>query len=257
MSPVGCFDGDSGFLEVHPDSVTINAWADGSWSPGHVVSVESSEGELSVPLRGTADSGVWVGWLQTQGVLMISCDPTGVAPGTYEDERLIQVTDTFGPNFWNGETTVSVTVNVFHQPSEPFPGFVWESGTSPWPGVEKDTYLYFSLAEGTSGLTTQSLGLINQGGGTLDWTLTTDHDWLSVDPARGETTVEEDSITVSVDATGLTADKQHDYYDYSYYWGTITAVTNSPSLPEETIQVILYVRDDSGGSMRSASGNSP
>jgi|GEM_PF-1433347 len=83
----------------------------------------------------------------------------------------------------------------------------------------------------TSGTSTsaQSFLIENSGGGTLNWTVTTDQTWLKCDPSSG---VNSGLVSVSIDVTGLST---------GTYKGTITvsdsAATNSP----QTIIVNLKV----------------
>ena len=48
-----------------------------------------------------------------------------------------------------------------------------------------------------------SFEITNAGCGTLSWTVSTDVDWISVDPASGTTTTETDTVTVMVDTSSL------------------------------------------------------
>jgi len=48
-----------------------------------------------------------------------------------------------------------------------------------------------------------SFEITNDGCGTLEWTVESDVDWISVDPASGTTTTETDTVTVMVDTSSL------------------------------------------------------
>ncbi|MCP4712469.1 MAG: hypothetical protein GY869_27920, partial [Planctomycetes bacterium] len=61
---------------------------------------------------------------------------------------------------------------------------------------------YFGLV-GDAALTDQVFTIRNSGGGSLDWEITEDCSWLSVLPASGSSTGEEDIVTVQADVTGL------------------------------------------------------
>ena len=97
--------------------------------------------------------------------------------------------------------------------------------------------LSFTGLEGGVNPTDQTLGLTVASAESMDWTATSNADWLFVQPAGG-TAATTDSVTVSVDTTGLTAAE-------SPYTGqlTITAAgaTNSPL----TIPVTLSLTDAS------------
>ena len=53
--------------------------------------------------------------------------------------------------------------------------------------------------------TGMSFTINNTGGGILSWEITEDQGWLSVSPSSGETSVESDQVTVTVNRTGLSA----------------------------------------------------
>ena len=62
---------------------------------------------------------------------------------------------------------------------------------------------YFTADEGGADPNEQTLTITNIGGGTLNWTITEGCDWLTVSPASGSSTGEDNDITLSVDITGL------------------------------------------------------
>jgi hypothetical protein len=78
----------------------------------------------------------------------------------------------------------------------------------------------------------QSFTVANSGSGTLNYTISDNVDWLSVNPASGSATVETDTIAVNYTTSGLAA---------GVHTGTITisdpAATNNP----QTITVTLTV----------------
>ncbi len=92
-----------------------------------------------------------------------------------------------------------------------------------------ETELWFVAIENGANPNDQTITLNNTGGGTLNWSVTSDRSWLTGSPASG--TAPSD-IVLSVDATGLAAD---------YYEATLTfeapGADNSPF--EQT--VALYV----------------
>ncbi len=61
----------------------------------------------------------------------------------------------------------------------------------------------------------------NDGGQELEWTITTDVDWLSVFPASGVTRDEEDAVTVTVDRTDMI---------HGNHSGTITLTTTDDQI---------------------------
>jgi len=65
--------------------------------------------------------------------------------------------------------------------------------------------LSFSAEEGGANPAGKTLSISNSGGGTLDWTASADANWVSLSPTSGASTGESDSVTVSVDISGMDA----------------------------------------------------
>jgi hypothetical protein len=70
--------------------------------------------------------------------------------------------------------------------------------------------------------------ITNCGAGTLTWTVSADKKWITVNPTSGSTTTETDTVTVSIDTTGLECGKK--------YTGTIT-VSSDGGTKQGTITV--------------------
>jgi C1A family cysteine protease len=94
--------------------------------------------------------------------------------------------------------------------------------------------LTFSVTEGGTNPDNQTFMITNIGNGTMTWTITDTSSWLSESPPNGSTTSETDQITVSVDATGLTASG-------SPYTDTITITAPGATDSPQTIDVSLNV----------------
>src|SRR5262249_3070903 len=71
--------------------------------------------------------------------------------------------------------------------------------TSPTIGVSPSS-LSFTATAGGANPANQSLSITNTGGGTLNWSATSNASWLSVSPASGTAP---STLTASVDITGL------------------------------------------------------
>ncbi|MCF7810036.1 hypothetical protein K9N50_03510 [bacterium] len=80
--------------------------------------------------------------------------------------------------------------------------------------------------------TVKTFTIANNGGGTLDWSITDDQVWLSSYPPRGSTIDETDAINVTIDRSDLSD---------GVYNGTITVTANSES--SSTISVQMIVRN--------------
>ena len=90
-----------------------------------------------------------------------------------------------------------------------------------------------SLAPGVGWTTVGTVNVTNPGGGTLNWSATSNRAWLSVTPSSGTTTTETDSVSVRATAAGLLP---------GTYTGTITFTGASPATgTPATINVTLTV----------------
>ena len=84
----------------------------------------------------------------------------------------------------------------------------------------------------------------NCGGGTLEWTVNDNQDWITVSPTSGSATTETDTVTVTIDTTGLTAGATHE--------GTVTVGSNdgtktgtiSVSIPSAQVDPQLCTNPD-------------
>ncbi|MHC4867426.1 MAG: LamG-like jellyroll fold domain-containing protein, partial [Planctomycetota bacterium] len=77
-----------------------------------------------------------------------------------------------------------------------------EGIASPFIGLSASEF-QFITAEGRPNPPDQILTISNNGIGTLNWEITEDCNWLSVEPNSGSSTVETDEVTLSVDISGL------------------------------------------------------
>jgi hypothetical protein len=91
----------------------------------------------------------------------------------------------------------------------------------------------FAATEGGSNPADQTLGICNSGGGTLNWSVTDDAGWLSINPTSGLSTGETDNITLSVDTTSLSANT---------YTATITITGSGATNSPQTVPVTLSVK---------------
>ncbi|HUV31438.1 MAG TPA: right-handed parallel beta-helix repeat-containing protein [Acidobacteriota bacterium] len=78
-------------------------------------------------------------------------------------------------------------------------------------------------------LTEATLTIINSGGGTLNWAVSDDREWISVAPPGGSTTSETDDVIVTVDRGDL---------EPGLYEGTVTVESDGG---EETVHVVMAV----------------
>jgi|GEM_PF-4120605 len=143
-----------------------------------------------------------------QETISVSVSRSGLSPGTYSG------TISFTSN--GGNQNVSVSMTVSSLPSISFtPNSFSFSGTA-----------------GGANPPSQTLQIRNSGGGTLNWTVSDNATWLSLNPTSGSSTGEWDPVTVSVNTSGLSA---------GTYSATITisasGASNSPQYVPVTLQV--------------------
>ncbi len=87
--------------------------------------------------------------------------------------------------------------------------------------------------------------ITNCGAGILEWNVSDDQTWISMDPATGTTTTETDTVTVTINTTGLTPDSKHT--------GNITVNSDVGSLAG-TICVYVIYPDTTAPMLSSKSG---
>jgi hypothetical protein len=92
--------------------------------------------------------------------------------------------------------------------------------------------LNFTATAGGANPADQTLSIWNSGGGSLNWSASEDVIWLSLDPISGSSTDEHDSVTVSVNISGLTADT---------YNATITITAEGATNTPQTVPVSLTI----------------
>jgi len=161
-------------------------------------------------LEVSPSSGTSAGENKTHSVSVMS---GGLAEGNYS--ATITVSD---PNATNSPQSVAVSLNV----SKVVPPAIWADKPS----------LSFAGQEGGSSPPPQSLDIKNSGGGTLSYSITWSAAWLTVAPASGSSTGQENRHTVAVNNGGLSQ---------GTYNGTITIASagaiNSPQQVSVTLQV--------------------
>jgi len=90
----------------------------------------------------------------------------------------------------------------------------------------------FNAQQGETNLLTDTLHISNSGNGTLDWSVSSDANWLTLAPTTGSSKEEEDKVTVSMDISGM---------DVGNYAASITiCASRAPNSPQ-TIEVVLSI----------------
>jgi len=179
---------------TNPQPQTISIWNKGDGKLKY--DIESDKAWLSV----SPDSGQSSGSQKTHTVMV---DTGGMNTGTYNGTLTIR-----DPGATNSPRQIDVTVNIT---KEPLP----EIGVS-------SNRLNFKAPVG-SNPSSQTLRIRNTGGGTLNYNITTDQPFISVNPSGGSSTGDEKSHSVSISSSGFLA---------GTYFGTIIIddpnATNSP-----------------------------
>jgi hypothetical protein len=162
------------------------------------------------------DSGQSSGNAKTHTVMV---DVGGMNTGTHNGT--LTVSD---PDAANSPKTVNVTLNIS---KEPLPEI--------WTSTKR---LNIKAAAGTSSVS-QPLGIANSGGGTLQYRISTDEPFMSVKPATGSSSGEENIHTVTISCGGIPA---------GTYFGNITIsdpdASNSPYGVEVKLELTAPLGDN-------------
>ena len=107
-------------------------------------------------------------------------------------------------------------------------------GGAPSPSIAFSTSSFtFIATQGGANPANQALSIWNSGGGTLNWSVSDDAEWLSLSPTSGSSTGETDNVTLSVDISGMSA---------GIYHATITisapGATNTPRTVPVSLEII-------------------
>ena len=163
-----------------------------------------------------SDDQPWITVSPTSGdtttetdTVTVTIDTTGLScPATH--------TGTITVNSNDGTKTGTISVDVVCQPPL--------LCTSPDP----PSHNFGSVPFGE--MRTWAFDITNCGGGTLTWTVSDDQPWITINPTSGDTTTETDTVTVTIDTTGLTCDATHT--------GTVTVNSNDGT---KTGTISVYV----------------
>ncbi|MFP4082910.1 MAG: BACON domain-containing protein, partial [Candidatus Aminicenantes bacterium] len=205
-------------IRVSPNALSFSGEEGGSSPSSQSIAVKNS-GEQTLDYS-ISDDADWLSVIPKNGSSQgeennhtVSVDIAGLSQGSYS--AAITISDAEASN---SPQTVDVTLSL----SQQTPPQIWVS----------DTSLSFSGKEGGSNPSSQSIDIKNSGEQTLNYSISDNKDWLSVSPTSGSSQGEENSHTVSVDISGLSAGS---------YSGTITITDDSASNSPQTVDVSLTV----------------
>ncbi len=193
-------------IGVSATEFNFEAEAGGETAPGQALTI-TNEGAGTLQWTATWNES-WLSVLPAFGSvfaggfqhIQISANTTALAPGMYND--VITISD---PAATNDPVEIQVHYNVTVPP--------------PVIGYSPSQFIFNAVASG-SNPDDQFLEITNEGSGVLEWIVSKDSAWLSLDPVSG---TDDGTVTVSIDITGL---------PYGEYRDTILIsdpdATNSP-----------------------------
>ncbi len=211
--------GDGSIISFSPSSFTFSATEGGSNPANQTLEIwNSGSGTLDWSV---SDNAAWLTLSPASGSstgehdnVTLSVNISGRTAGTYS--ATITITD---PNATNSPQTVPVSLNITAVP-KPTISFSPSSFT-------------FSATEGGSNPANQTLEIWNSGSGTLNWSVSDNATWLSLSPASGSSTGEQDSVILSVNTSGMTV---------GTYTATITISASGATNTPQTLTVNLTIQ---------------
>ena len=205
---------------VSPSSLTFSAQEGGSNPSSQSIKIKNS-GDQTLNYS-VSDDANWLSVSPASGsstggenTHTVSVNINGLNEGTYNGT--ITITDS---NASNSPQTVSVSLKI----SEQQPPEIWVSPSS----------LSFSAQEGGSNPSSQSIRIKNSGGQTLNYSITDNANWLSVNPTSGSSSGGENNHTVSVNISGLGS---------GTHSGSITITDSNASNSPQTVSVSLKISE--------------
>jgi len=144
--------------------------------------------------------------------VVLSVETSGLTKGLYNCELTVNAGGVF-----NSPQTVLITLDLFEPVIEINP-----------------EQIEFSSTEGQRHPDDQLLNIFNSGTGTLGWWISSDCNWLEMNPSSGESTGEIDQITLAANISNL---------DPGIYSCTLTVDSNYASNTPKIVPVTLHVPD--------------
>jgi M6 family metalloprotease-like protein len=166
--------------------------------------VERDSGPVSQTLRITNAGGATLDWSVSDAAEWLSLSPTsGRSTGESDD-----VTVSVDPSgLAVGSYAATITIAAPAASNTPQMMEVTLTVTAPDPEIARSpATMTFTAVAGDGNPASQTLEIGNSGGGTLEWTVSDAAEWLSLSPASGSTAGETDSVSVSVNTSGLAVD---------------------------------------------------
>lgn len=209
-------------IASEPPSFTFTATEGGLNPSSQTLGIWNSGGETLT--WAVSDNATWLNLNPTSGSsrsetdnVTVSVDILGMAAGSYN--AIITIS---APGATNTPQMVSVGLTINPAPT---------IGYSP-------SSFGFSATEAGANPPSQTLSIWNSKGGTLNWSVSHDADWLSLNPTNGTSAGEHDGVTVSVNISGMTPGSYNATITISAPGATNTPKTASVNLtinPQPTI----------------------
>lgn len=209
-------------LSTSPSSLSFSGLQGGANPPSQTITFWKSNDRTK---NWSASSGAaWMTITPSSGTISterdqmtVSVNLTGLSAGNYSTSVVIAIDGLKGRT---NLTAIPVTFTV-------------TGTTSSTPSISlSPTALSFSGVEGGTTPAAQLISLANPTGGTLSWSLVSNASWLGLSVVSGTTTTETDSISASVNLTGLAT---------GTYTAAITVTASGATNTPQTIPVSLTV----------------
>ena len=199
------FSGTAG--TANPPAQAITFWKGGDRTRSWTVSA-------STPWISVTPSSGTIATEQDQ--IAVSVNLSGLSAGSYSSNVIIS-TKGYSGRYIQTKIPIALTV----------------ADSTPSPSIRlSPTAFSFSGVAGSTNPAAQLLNVSNPTGGTLSWSLSDNAAWLSLSTASGTTTTETDSISASVNLTGLAA---------GTYTAAITVTASGATNTPQIIPVSLTV----------------
>ncbi len=203
------------------------------WSESESLSFTAVEGG-SDPVKETLyiwNSGIGtLNWTLSDDAAWLSEKPTGGNSTSAHDPVVLSVNTT---GVSAGDYSANITITSPGASNSPQVVPVSLHISSPTLGISfSPESLSFTAVEGGSTPANQTLEIWNSGGGTRDWSLGDDAEWLSESPTSGSSMGEHDTAAVSVDIAGMSAGD---------YPANITITAPGASNSPQVVPVSLHI----------------
>jgi Viral BACON domain/Cohesin domain len=217
-------------ISVSPAALTFAGQAGGANPSAQTITIRNS-GKSTLNYTISDDAG-WLDVNPTSGSSSgesrshsVTVNSSGLAEGSYT--ATITVTD---PKAANSPQRVSVALQISKQ--------------APPTIVVSRSSLSFSAQAGGGSPSPQTIGIRNGGTGTLTYAIAWDAAWLSVAPASGSSTGQENTHQVNVNSGGLSQGS---------YSGTITVTASGAANSPQVVAVSLQITAPAGSNQISVS----